>query len=82
MLKLSLHEADLDGRICAPVPSLQGVIECCLPCPIADWVYTDRKLSKLMNGEYKLIRLFQISKVKCKLRIGSTSLAWSARYCC
>ncbi|KAG8527042.1 uncharacterized protein KY384_008471 [Bacidia gigantensis] len=29
------------SRFCAPVPSLEGPIDCCLPCPITDWVYSD-----------------------------------------
>ena len=33
--------ADLPGRFCAPVPSVEGTIQCCLPCPITDWVYSD-----------------------------------------
>lgn len=33
--------ADLPGRFCAPVPSAEGIIQCCLPCPITDWVYSD-----------------------------------------
>lgn len=31
----------LDGRFCAPVPSAEGTVDCCLPCPITDWVYSD-----------------------------------------
>ncbi|CAD6564432.1 MAG: hypothetical protein ASARMPREDX12_002659 [Alectoria sarmentosa] len=31
----------LDGRFCAPVPSAHGTVDCCLPCPITDWVYSD-----------------------------------------
>ena len=29
------------GRLCAPVPTLAGPIDCCLPCPVTDWVYPD-----------------------------------------
>lgn len=32
---------DLQGRLCAPVPSAEGMVDCCLPCPITDWVYSD-----------------------------------------
>lgn len=31
----------MPGRFCAPVPSSAGTIECCLPCPVADWIYSD-----------------------------------------
>ncbi|KAL6715922.1 hypothetical protein ACLMJK_006883 [Lecanora helva] len=31
----------LPGRFCAPVPTLEGTVNCCLPCPITDWVYSD-----------------------------------------
>lgn len=31
----------LEGRFCAPVPSAEGMVDCCLPCPITDWVYSD-----------------------------------------
>lgn len=33
--------SDLPGRFCAPVPTAQGTVNCCLPCPITDWVYSD-----------------------------------------
>lgn len=33
--------SDLQGRLCAPVPSAEGTVDCCLPCPITDWVYSD-----------------------------------------
>ncbi|SLM34364.1 GPCR, family 2-like [Lasallia pustulata] len=29
------------GRLCAPVPTLKGTINCCLPCPMTEWVYPD-----------------------------------------
>ena len=32
---------DLPGRFCAPVPSVNGTVNCCLPCPITSWVYSD-----------------------------------------
>ena len=35
--------ADLPGRFCAPVPTIEGIIDCCLPCPVTDWVYSDRE---------------------------------------
>lgn len=35
------RKADLPGRFCAPVPTIQGPIDCCLPCPITDWVYSN-----------------------------------------
>jgi len=31
----------LPGRFCAPVPTAQGTVECCLPCPVTEWVYSD-----------------------------------------
>ncbi|KAL8848428.1 MAG: hypothetical protein Q9221_006535 [Calogaya cf. arnoldii] len=31
----------LPGRFCAPVPSMGGSIECCLPCPVTSWIYSD-----------------------------------------
>ena len=41
---------DLDGRFCAPVPTAEGTVECCLPCPITDWVYSDSKSYDLGGG--------------------------------
>ena len=38
---LLIHLADLPGRFCAPVPTAEGTVDCCLPCPITDWVYSD-----------------------------------------
>lgn len=38
---LAETSTDLDGRFCAPVPSAKGTVQCCLPCPITDWVYSD-----------------------------------------
>ncbi|KAL8755290.1 MAG: hypothetical protein Q9199_003756 [Rusavskia elegans] len=35
------QEGYLPGRFCAPVPSLGGSIECCLPCPATSWIYSD-----------------------------------------
>ncbi|KAL8905531.1 MAG: hypothetical protein Q9171_006627 [Xanthocarpia ochracea] len=35
------QEGYLPGRFCAPVPSLGGTIECCLPCPVTSWIYSD-----------------------------------------
>ncbi|KAL8840327.1 MAG: hypothetical protein Q9170_001342 [Blastenia crenularia] len=35
------NEGYLPGRFCAPVPSARGSIECCLPCPVSDWIYSD-----------------------------------------
>ncbi|KAL9103423.1 MAG: hypothetical protein Q9163_001525 [Psora crenata] len=31
----------MSGRFCAPVPTTEGSIDCCLPCPVTDWVYSD-----------------------------------------
>lgn len=39
--ELYLQDADTSGRFCAPVPTTQGIIDCCLPCPLTDWVYGD-----------------------------------------
>ena len=27
------------GRLCTPIPLPQGLVECCLPCPLTEWVY-------------------------------------------
>ena len=44
------QDVDLPGRFCAPVPSVQGTIDCCLPCPLTDWVYSDSEsFSNLSN---------------------------------
>lgn len=32
---------DTASRLCAPVPTLNGTVTCCLPCPFTDWVYSD-----------------------------------------
>ena len=45
---LQLIGTDLPGRFCAPIPSLKGPIDCCLPCPVTDWVYSDG----MYNEEY------------------------------
>ncbi|KAL8682425.1 MAG: hypothetical protein Q9186_001546 [Xanthomendoza sp. 1 TL-2023] len=39
------------GRFCAPVPSRGGSIECCLPCPVTSWIYSDNfeTLPKVSN---------------------------------
>ncbi|KAF2436475.1 hypothetical protein EJ08DRAFT_148057 [Tothia fuscella] len=31
----------IEGRLCAPVPTLPGRPICCLPCPATDWLYPD-----------------------------------------
>ena len=41
ILKLTETSTDLPGRFCAPVPTAEGTVDCCLPCPITDWVYSD-----------------------------------------
>lgn len=33
------------GRLCSVVPSAEGMIDCCLPCPATDWVYSDSESS-------------------------------------
>ena len=43
---------DIPGRFCAQVPSFNGTIECCLPCPLTEWVYPERKEMLLVFGEY------------------------------
>lgn len=48
---LAKTSTDLNGRFCAPVPSAEGTVQCCLPCPITDWVYSDgeRRTGMLMH---------------------------------
>lgn len=74
--------ADIKGRFCAPVPSLEGTITCCLPCPITDWVYSDG----LSHDEsyLKILRLTtsQTSIPYPKLPVGSMSQAWLAHCRC
>lgn len=42
MSQFPISDGYLPGRFCAPVPSIEGTIDCCLPCPLTDWVYSDR----------------------------------------
>lgn len=42
--------ADVDGRICAPVPDLMG-LSCCLPCPYQDLLYSDA-FPQMLNAAY------------------------------
>lgn len=36
-----LQTTVIEGRFCAQMPSAQGIVDCCLPCPMTDWVYSD-----------------------------------------
>ena len=52
------RQADQPARFCAPVPTIGGPIDCCLPCPITDWVYSDGTSSaerfKRVDAEMKI----------------------------
>ena len=36
-----------EGRQCATIPSAEGLVSCCLPCPATAWVYADGKIALL-----------------------------------
>ena len=45
------------GRLCAPVPTLAGPIDCCLPCPVTDWVYPDSKAISTQHVSHRKLTL-------------------------
>jgi hypothetical protein len=61
------------GRLCAPF--VEGA-QCCLPCPLTDWVYPDSRLQSTRSRENMLIQYIDFNRltgVANWLNVGSLS---------
>lgn len=59
ILNIAKTSTDLSGRFCTPVPTAQGTVQCCLPCPITDWVYSDGEwYTSTLLLRYRLLKMF------------------------
>lgn len=49
------RETDVFGRFCATLPQGGSNVSCCLPCPLADWVYSDNFPTRARDSNYVAI---------------------------